>query len=70
NTSYSSMLHIWESVPTIPELTRSNSGIDTNNFAQFLPIPELHPHPHPCGPISSFKADSAMPVPAATSSFI
>ncbi|CAF1678780.1 unnamed protein product, partial [Adineta ricciae] len=35
NTSYSAMLHIWESVPhtesvpTIPEFTRSNSGIDT-----------------------------------------
>ncbi|CAF1545278.1 unnamed protein product [Adineta ricciae] len=40
------MLHIWESVPhtesvpTIPELTRSNSGIDTHNSAEFLPIPE------------------------------
>ncbi|CAF1217759.1 unnamed protein product [Adineta ricciae] len=50
---YSAMLNIWEpvphtkSAPTIPELTRSNSGIDTHNSAEFLPIPELHPHPHP-----------------------
>ncbi|CAF0948853.1 unnamed protein product [Adineta ricciae] len=58
NTSYSAMLHIWESVPhtesvpTIPEFTRSNSGIHTHNYTEFLPIPELHPLPSPSHIIS------------------